>query len=139
MEIPRASDGSKQFFRSLIETDDPRVFSRRMFGNLAAFVNGNMYCGLFGDGIFLRLSDKERDNLMKEMGSSAFEPMAGRPMRGYYMIPKAWMGKQGVVKQWISRALEYTEKLPPKESGRSKKSSKKEAPKRNTVKKKKKD
>jgi len=31
-----------------------------MFGNQAAFVNGDMFAGLFGDRLFVRLSDEDR-------------------------------------------------------------------------------
>ncbi len=47
MEIPKPSEEDKQFFRSLIP-DDPAVEVKPMFGNLGAFVHGNMFAGLFG-------------------------------------------------------------------------------------------
>ena len=34
--------------------DDPRVSLRPMFGNLAAFANGYLFTGLFGDDVFVR-------------------------------------------------------------------------------------
>ena len=47
MEIPRPSEADKDFFRSLLP-DDPEVEVKPMFGNLGAFVHGNMFAGLFG-------------------------------------------------------------------------------------------
>jgi TfoX/Sxy family transcriptional regulator of competence genes len=47
MEIPKPSEGDEQFFRSVIP-DDPAVEIKPMFGNLGAFVHGNMFAGLFG-------------------------------------------------------------------------------------------
>jgi len=47
MIIPRADEKSKEFSRSLL-LDDPRITIRPMFGNISAFVNGNMFAGLFG-------------------------------------------------------------------------------------------
>ena len=44
MEIPKPSEDDKQFFRSLI-ADDPEVEIKPMFGNLGAFVHGNMFAG----------------------------------------------------------------------------------------------
>ena len=46
MQVPKASDDAKALFASVVP-DDPRVVVKPMFGNLGAFVNGNMFAGLF--------------------------------------------------------------------------------------------
>ena len=61
-----------------------------MFGNISAFVNGNMFFGLFGDDIFLRLSIQDQQELLKNKGASFLEPMKGRPMKDYVIIPRTW-------------------------------------------------
>ena len=45
MSMPKPSDTSKALFESLVP-DDALVTVRPMFGNVAAFVNGNMFMGL---------------------------------------------------------------------------------------------
>ena len=50
MEIPKPSGADKERFRSLAP-GDPRVEVKAMFGNLGAFVNGNMFMGLFSADI----------------------------------------------------------------------------------------
>ena len=45
--MPKASDADKEHFRSVLP-DHPEVVVKPMFGNLGAFVNGNMFAGLFG-------------------------------------------------------------------------------------------
>ena len=55
MEIPKPSEEDKQFFRSLIP-EDPEVELKPMFGNLGAFVHGNMFAGLFGSAVGVRLA-----------------------------------------------------------------------------------
>ena len=62
MIIPRPDEKSKEFFRSLLP-DDSRVTIRPMFGNISAFVNGNMFAGLFGNDLFVRLSEERRKEL----------------------------------------------------------------------------
>ena len=47
MQIPKCSEEDKSRFRELVP-DLPAVEVRPMFGNLGAFVNGNMFAGLFG-------------------------------------------------------------------------------------------
>src|SRR5262245_47132439 len=76
--IPKPGDDAKEAWRALLP-DDPRVSVRPMFGNLAAFVNGNMFTGLFGNDVFVRLPEDERDAVMKA-GGRPFEPMPGRGM-----------------------------------------------------------
>src|SRR5215510_1744608 len=46
MKIPKPSDDDRARFRSLVP-EDPRVEVKPMFGNLGAFMNGNMFMGLF--------------------------------------------------------------------------------------------
>jgi len=45
--------------------EDPRVQVRPMFGNLAGFSNGNMFIGLFGSAVFVRLGEDDRTELLK--------------------------------------------------------------------------
>jgi TfoX/Sxy family transcriptional regulator of competence genes len=74
MKIPRPDQASIVLFKSLVP-DDPQVTIRPMFGNISAFVNGNMFFGLFGNDLFVRLSDKDQAELLKKKGVSNLEPM----------------------------------------------------------------
>jgi TfoX/Sxy family transcriptional regulator of competence genes len=85
-----------------------------MFGNISAFVNGNMFSGLFGNDIFVRLSDKNRQELLEEKGASLLEPMKGKPMKEYVVVPNAWKNKPETIRLWLSRSLDWTSTLPPK-------------------------
>jgi TfoX/Sxy family transcriptional regulator of competence genes len=112
-KIPKSTKEAEAFLRSLL----PRradVTVGPMFGNLSALVNGNVYAGFFADELFVRLPEGERDGLLRARGASYFEPMRGRPMKGYVVVPKAWMGDPARVMPWMSIALEWTSKLPAK-------------------------
>ncbi len=61
-KMPRPDEASKAFFHSVVP-EGPDVRVRPMFGNLAAFVNGNMFMGLFGSDLFVRLEDADRDSV----------------------------------------------------------------------------
>ncbi|MDA4117085.1 MAG: TfoX/Sxy family protein [Thaumarchaeota archaeon] len=110
--MPKPDERAKEFFASVVPSD-PRVKVRPMFGNNAAFVNGNMFMGLFGNDLFLRLSDDDRREL-ESKGGSNFEPMKGRPMTGYSVIPGSWKEDPKTVRAWVSRSLTWAGKLPPK-------------------------
>lgn len=112
MEIPKPSDDDKQFFRSLI-ADDPEVEIKPMFGNLGAFVRGNIFAALFGPDVGVRLDDTARDELAAIDGSGPFGP-AERPMGGYTSLPGAWRSTPDLAAVWVARALSHVSSLPPK-------------------------
>ena len=83
-----------------------------MFGNLGAFVNGNMFMGLYGDEIGLKLAPESADALRAIEGAGRFGP-PGSPMGGYVTLPPALVGTpEGDL--WIALALEHVGALPPK-------------------------
>ena len=110
--MPKPSEGAKAAFTKLVPAE-PTVTLRPMFGNLAAFVNGNMFAGLFGEDLFVRLSDEDSARVRKAGGRN-FEPMPGRAMTGYVTVPGTWRTKPADTKGWINTALERTRQMPPK-------------------------
>lgn len=123
-KMPKADDESKEFFRSVVP-DHPAITVRPMFGQLAAFVNGNMFMGLFGTALALRLPEQDHEAIL-EAGGAPFEPMPGRPMREYMLLPTVWRDEPDRVHEWVARSLDWVEELPPKEP--KKKQTKKRAP-----------
>jgi TfoX/Sxy family transcriptional regulator of competence genes len=116
--MPRPSEGAKSAFMKLVPKD-PSVTTRPMFGNLAAFVNGNMFTGLFGEDLFVRLSEADQARL-RNQGGKEFAPMAGRAMKGYLTVP-GWQGKTAATGKWIENALDFSRRLPAKEGRPAKK------------------
>jgi len=117
MKIPGAEKKLELFFRSVVP-DEASITIRPMFGNLAAFVNGNMFSGLYGDALFLRLSGEGRTDLLSEKGAKVFEPMKGRPMKDYVCVPQEWLGSAGRITPWILKSLAWSSTLPPKEKAK---------------------
>jgi TfoX/Sxy family transcriptional regulator of competence genes len=115
MNILRADENSKEFFRSILP-EDSRITIRPMFGNLSAFVNGNMFTGLFGNDLFVRVSEESRKELLEKKGASLLEPMKGKPMKEYVVIPKAWWSHHEILRLWVTRSLDWTSRLPPKKT-----------------------
>jgi len=112
-KMPRSTKESEAFLRSMV-TRRPEVTVRPMFGNLSAFVNGNMYAGVFGDDLFVRLSEGDSKELLEFKGASLFEPMKGRAMKGYVVVPRAWKGDMAKLKPWVMKAEDFTGRMPPK-------------------------
>lgn len=110
--MPKASEQDKTFFRSLIP-DHPDVEVKPMFGNLGAFVHSNMFAGLFGASVGVKLDHAGLAELTAIDGSGPFGP-AGRPMGGYVSLPERWRATPDVAAQWVERALAHVGSLPPK-------------------------
>jgi TfoX/Sxy family transcriptional regulator of competence genes len=92
--------------------DDPRLDRRKMFGYPAVFVAGNMATGLFQDRVFARLSDEDRARLPG--GGDYFEPMPGRPMKAYAVIPDDVVADEQALAEVLARSVSFTVALPPK-------------------------
>jgi TfoX/Sxy family transcriptional regulator of competence genes len=86
---------------------------RQMFGYPAAFIGGNLTTSLHQDSWIIRLPDSERQECL-DAGWSAFEPMPGRPMRGYVAMPDEVAADPDEARGWVERAATYVRTLPPK-------------------------
>ena len=119
MKIPRPTDGDRDRFHALVP-DEPGVVTKPMFGNLGAFVNGNMFMGLLGGDIGVKLDETHRTELLAVPGTGPFGP-AERTMAGYVTLPPDWTARQA--RPWVARAHAAAAALPAKQP-------KKRAPKR---------
>jgi hypothetical protein len=112
MKIPKPTEADKDYFRSIVP-DDPRVEVKPMFGNVAAFVNGNMFMGLFGPDVGVRLPEKSRSSLLEIEGAGPFGP-DGRPMGEYVALPYVWRQDADRTAVWCDQALEHVAAMPHK-------------------------
>jgi TfoX/Sxy family transcriptional regulator of competence genes len=110
--MPKPSEEDKQFFRSLMP-DDPEVEIKPMFGNLGAFVHGNMFAGLFGSTVGVRLGEADAAELAAIDGAGSFGP-AERPMGGYLSMPGAWRDDIDLAAGWVEKARAHVGSLPAK-------------------------
>ncbi len=112
MEIPKPTEADKAYFKSVVP-DHPEVGLKPMFGNLGAFVHGNMFAGLFGPAVGVRLAEADHAELASIDGSGPFGP-AERPMGGYLSLPPAWRDSPELAADWVNRALAFVSAMPPK-------------------------
>jgi TfoX/Sxy family transcriptional regulator of competence genes len=109
MKIPKPTAEDKARFESLVPRDE-RVEVKPMFGNLGAFVNGNMFMGLFGSDVGVKLDDTAQGALTRAGGGS-FGP-AERSMGGYVSLPATFSAAEA--RPWVASSLDYVASLPPK-------------------------
>jgi TfoX/Sxy family transcriptional regulator of competence genes len=109
MQMPKPTEDDKEFFRSVVP-EAPGVEVKPMFGNLGAFVNGNMFAGLFGSAVGLKLAAADLEEL-QAAGGGPFGPEE-RPMSGYVALPPSYTAEQGL--EWTEKAMAHVATLPPK-------------------------
>jgi TfoX/Sxy family transcriptional regulator of competence genes len=117
MKMPSPTPDAVRLLEGLVEGDD-RLEVRKLFGQPAAFVRGNLCLGVFGGDVFARLSEADRARAQKLRGVRPFEPMPGRPMSGYLVLPKDTWKSPKARRDWVERAVQHTLTLPPKKSAR---------------------
>ncbi len=116
VQIPKPTEASKALFQSLVP-EDARIEVKPMFGNLGAFVNGNMFMGVFGPDVGLKLADADQQAL-RAAGGQPFGP-AERSMGGYVSLPAG--SSQASAQPWVRKSLEYVAALPAKAPKKAKK------------------
>jgi TfoX/Sxy family transcriptional regulator of competence genes len=113
LKVPRSDAKTEALFRSVVP-DGKGISVKPMFGNVAAFVNGNLFMGLYGNDLLFRLPDEDVEDLLRH-GASPFQPVEGRSrMRGYVVAPKAWAGDRKTLQKWADRSLRWAGNLPSK-------------------------
>jgi hypothetical protein len=112
----RSPDALVARFAAMLE-GFPAAERRRMFGYPAAFIGGNLATALHGPRWVVRLG---ADDLAAAgaIGATPFEPMPGRQMRGWLVLPTSVVEADAALAGWIERSLAFAASLPPKESRR---------------------
>jgi hypothetical protein len=91
----------------------PELQQRKMFGYPAAFLGGHMVTGLHAARWVIRLDDEALGRL-REAGGTTFEPMPGRPMKSFAVLPDDVLVDDTSVTTWIEQAIAHARSLPPK-------------------------
>ena len=92
---------------------------RKMFGYPAGFVGGNLATSMLEMSFIVRLPEDERQERLAD-GWAQFEPMPGRTMREYVVLPEAIAVDPAQAHRWMERAAAYVRTLPPKEKKKAK-------------------
>ena len=97
-------------FRSYVAGRDD-LEPRQMFGYPCGFVGGNLATGLHKTFWFVRLpADAEAE--LRALGGGSFEPMPGRPMRGYVTLPEDILADEASIDRWVDRSVAFVRTLP---------------------------
>ena len=91
------------------------VERRKMFGGVSLFLNGHMLGGIHGQKIVLRLAEEDRAAAERDAGMVPFEPMPGRSMKEYVVVPETIFRDPDALEEWLHLSVEFASSLPPKE------------------------
>jgi TfoX/Sxy family transcriptional regulator of competence genes len=111
LHFPKSPPELIERFEDLVPPD-PDITTRKMFGYPACFINGNMFTGLHGTNMMLRLPENERKDFIAQTGSHIFEPMPGHQMKEYVVVPTELINS--AVNSWLNSSITYARSLPPK-------------------------
>ena len=115
MEWKKASPEIVDLYEMIIK--DYVCEKRQMFGFPVSFINNNMFAGVFADGLFMRLSSADKEEILKEFDEMApFTPM-GRTMKEYVYGPGSLFEIPDFCDKWLGKSYVFVSSLPPKEKG----------------------
>jgi TfoX/Sxy family transcriptional regulator of competence genes len=94
---------------------------RKTFGYPSAYVNGQMFSGLHNESMILKLPPEDLKTFLALEGAHPFEPMPGRPMREFAVVPPSLLHSESDLVNWLHKAFKYVGSLPPKKPKSKKK------------------
>jgi hypothetical protein len=109
--VVKASPELVERFEQLVDVV-PEADRKLVFGSPTCLVAGNMFFGVHPTGLFVKLPPDAAEELLA-VGGSAFTPMPGRPMGGFYVLPE---GEDTA--DWVRRSYEFALTLPAKKAKR---------------------
>lgn len=112
--VKSTAEAVSRFDAALARLGAPDVTLRPMFGYRCAWINGLMVTGLFADEWWVRVSEPDREALLALPGAHPFEPMPGRAMGRYVVLPASVVAAEPELDAWLGRAVAFTRTLPPK-------------------------
>lgn len=90
--MDKASSQSLARFEGLVEVV-AEADRKLVFGSPACLVGGNMFFGVHAAGLFVKLAERDARELIAT-GGAPFEPMPGRPVAGFVVLPESLLDQQ---------------------------------------------
>ena len=92
-----------------------------MFGSPVFMINRNMFAGVHEDNIFIRLSENDRNEILREFPQARpFEPVKGHVMKEYVVVPRVLYEHTKAFKEWLKRSHAFAAAVIKKSKGRGK-------------------
>ena len=99
----RTRNQQEALFRAALP-DDSEL--RDLDGSPAAFHGGHLFARIRKDHFIVRLGEADRKRLAQR-GGTPFEPIKGRPMAEYLVLPDDVIDDATALAQWFCRGFDY--------------------------------
>lgn len=98
--------------RALLDRE-PGSLEKAMFGGTGFLVNGNMACGVYQNGLIVRIGP---ERYPAALGRPHVHPMdiTGRPMTGWVMVAPEGCQAESDLQEWVAQGVAFARSLPPK-------------------------
>ena len=93
--------------------DDDRVSQRKMFGGLALMFQGNMFIGVIGDELMVRVGKENHAAALAEPHAREMD-FTGKSLGGYVYVAAEGIAEDEELQRWCDRALSFARTLPAK-------------------------
>lgn len=91
----------------------PGYVEKKMFGGIGFMLEGNMACGVIGDGLIVRVGKEKYENALSRPHVDVFD-ISGRSMTGWVVVkPEGYQADQDL-KAWVEQGVDYASSLPAK-------------------------
>lgn len=93
------------------ERDD--IDEKPMFGGLCLLAHGNMFAGVLGETLMLRVGPDRHDQALERPHARIMD-FTGRPMRGYVYVDPPGIATEADLRDWVELSLVFVDTLPAK-------------------------
>jgi TfoX/Sxy family transcriptional regulator of competence genes len=96
---------------AVADRDD--INEKPMFGGLCMLAHGNMFAGVQGDTLMLRVGPKKYEYALGRPHARLMD-FSGRPMRGYVYVDPPGVENEAQLREWVGLSLAFVDTLPAK-------------------------
>jgi hypothetical protein len=86
---------------------------KKMFGGVGFLLDGNMACGVIGEGLIVRVPPEKHADLLKRPHVKPFD-FSGKPMKGWLIVETKGYKIDAQLSAWIKLGVDFALTLPPK-------------------------
>ena len=86
---------------------------KKMFGGVGFLFQGNMACGVHGDGLIVRVGPDRYPEALEQPEVKVFD-LTGKPMTGWIVVLPGEVAADADLEKWVIQGLEFAKTLPAK-------------------------
>lgn len=90
------------------------VSERKMFGGVGFMIGGNLACGVYEDGLIVRLGRDEAKRALTEPHTREFD-LTGRVMRAWVFVDAEALVADEDLAGWVDAGVDFAASLPEKQ------------------------